>query len=132
MPRGMIAPMDSARLGRMGLFVQVSIEITPSSLGSRSFSSHVIGYRLQVTNDVGRELLGYHWHPSGVSAVREPHLHVFRPLSSRTDSEKQDGRLDGVHLPTGVIDARDFIRFLILELAVEPVREDWRRLLNST
>lgn len=81
------------------------------------------GFRVQTAgyiygvdaDDIGGELLSYHWHPTGTSWYQEPHVHVH---------EKRFR-----HLPTGRISLEAVLRFLIEELAVRPRRDNWRDIL---
>ena len=71
------------------------------------------------------ELLAYHWHPRGKSPVVNPHLHV------RANIQLGERWLGKVHLPTGAIELEDIVSLAVNELAVEPLREDWERLIHE-
>jgi hypothetical protein len=71
-----------------------------------------------------RELIAFHWHPEA-EGPKEPHLHIYAP-SNVIDL------LAKVHLPSGRIALEQFLRFLIQELEVKPVRPDWDRILSGT
>ena len=81
----------------------------------------VTGYRYEVSERDGTELVAYHWHPVGKSPVTAPHLHA-RIRGAGTD-------LSNLHLPTGVVSPVDVIRCLITEFGVEPLRLDWQDVL---
>lgn len=70
------------------------------------------------------ELIAYHWHPQGRSTVTSPHLHLG------AGAELGFGRLQGAHVPTGRIAIEDVLRLSIDELAVRPLRDDWRDILE--
>jgi hypothetical protein len=70
-----------------------------------------------------RMILAYHWHPSGRSTVTAPHLHV----GGRTAPVD----LSKAHLPTGVVALPAVVRMSITELGVEPLRTDWREVLDQ-
>ena len=80
--------------------------------------SYILGYD-------GRELIVYHWHPHGRSSITGPHLHV------RADVEIGDRWLGKVHLPTGAIRLEDIVALAIEDLGAEPLREDWKRLIDE-
>jgi hypothetical protein len=81
----------------------------------------VVAYSYILGQD-GRELIVYHWHPSGRSSITGPHLHVPRRRPYR---RRWIGK---VHLPTGVIRLADVVAFAIEDLGAQPLREDWERL----
>ncbi len=84
----------------------------------------VVAYSYILGQD-GRELIVYHWHPSGRSSITGPHLHV------RADVHIGDRWLGKVHLPTGVIRLADVVAFAIEDLGAQPLREDWARLIDE-
>jgi len=71
-----------------------------------------------------REILAFHWHPE-TEGQKEPHLHFYGASNIMTLLAK-------VHLPTGRITLEQFLRFLIVELDVKPLRNDWERVLDGT
>jgi hypothetical protein len=81
----------------------------------------VTDYAFQVYRN-GAEFLVFHWHPGSLSWMAEPHLHVKGSIAG-VDLTK-------AHLPTGEVTLQAFIRFLIVDLGVEPVRTDWRTILQ--
>jgi hypothetical protein len=105
------------------LFVEQQYEIlqAPEELGSEygpwKVSTRAYRYRIDVA---GRELLLWHWHPSGKSQYTTPHLHA------------QAGDLMGLHLPTGRMSLEAVIRLLVTELGVRPLRPDWLAVLDAT
>lgn len=73
-----------------------------------------------------REIITYHWHPAGRSAVTYPHLHLglaatvgYAPLAE-------------AHVPTGRVPLEQVLRLAIRDLGVRPLREDWRDVLEAT
>jgi hypothetical protein len=69
------------------------------------------------------EIIAFHWHPDrGLVAL--PHAH-FKTLNDPFPMGK-------AHMPTGRISMEAVIRLLIDELAVEPLRRDWRSVLART
>jgi hypothetical protein len=79
-------------------------------------------YALHGTKE--REFLAFHWHPEAEGRT-DPHLHIYAP-SNIVDF------LTKVHLPTGRIALEQFLRFLIVELKVKPLRDDWESVLKRT
>jgi hypothetical protein len=77
------------------------------------------GYRYQLSDDAGREIAAWHWHPQGRSRERRPHLHVA------------DGPLAGLHLPSGPIGVESIFRLLLAELNVRSRRTDWEQVLTE-
>jgi len=73
-----------------------------------------------------REIIAYHWHPGQGSNIVYPHLHLGAGLGADLDI------LEKTHIPTGRIALEDVLRFAILELGVEPQREDWAEVLAET
>jgi hypothetical protein len=69
--------------------------------------------------------LAYHWHPS-VPDIPYPHLHVgimsmeSSPLTPRT------------HVPTGLVALEQVLRLAITQFGVQPLRDDWARILDET
>lgn len=72
------------------------------------------------------DLFGWHWHPLTTPARLEPHMHV------RTPYPALGATLGKLHLPTGRVSFEEVILFLICELGVTPVREDWEEVLAET
>jgi len=76
-------------------------------------------YRYELSDSQGRELAGWHWHPSGSSPWRQPHLHL------------RGGRFGECHLPTGRVSLEAVLRLLLAELDVRPLRDDWLAVLDE-
>lgn len=51
------------------------VGVSESALRPR-FRTSTTMYMYGVLDLSGRELFAYHWHPTGVSAVRTPHFHA--------------------------------------------------------
>jgi hypothetical protein len=80
-------------------------------------------YRYALLDANGAEILAYHWHPSGTSQVDTPHLHV--------SARHANLDLSPLHLPTGTVTPISFVRALIAEFGVEPLRTDWDAILSD-
>jgi hypothetical protein len=112
------------------------VGVTETRLRPR-FRASVSMYMYSVMDLLGRELFAYHWHPTGVSAVQEPHFHMssIPPtiLPERTGSPKvEELIMSRVHFPTHRIELNDLVRFLIVELGVGPRRPDWEAVLERS
>jgi hypothetical protein len=83
----------------------------------------VLGYLYGIEYE-GREIVAYHWHPRGASRVTTPHLHVG------ADIRVGDRWLGKVHLPTGAVGLEQVLALAIVELGVEPLRDDWERVME--
>lgn len=64
----------------------------------------------------------FHWHPG--DGLAGPHMHV-RSLP------EDPIRLADLHIPTGRIALEHVVRFLIEEVGVVPIRENWREVLDA-
>jgi len=82
------------------------------------------GYSFQIIDGFKTELLVYHWHPNGLSRVRTPHIHVGSSIGRNDVIAISD-----LHLPPGIVSLAAIVRFLIVEIGVEPNRPDWDRML---
>jgi hypothetical protein len=93
-----------------------------SSIDADQWTTRPASYLHHVYDRDGREIVAFHWHPErrGYDA---PHAH-FRQLNDPIPMGK-------VHVPTGWIPLPTVVRFLIEELDVEPLRPDWREVLEE-
>lgn len=66
-------------------------------------------------------LLNWHWHPP---ERERPHIHVSASLDGLGD-------IEDLHLPTGRVSFEEIVRFLIEEVEVEAIRDDWRETLDE-
>ncbi len=80
---------------------------------------HTESYAYPVQDGRRRELMAYHWHPE--RGVSYPHAH-FKGLTSPIDLSRH-------HIATGRVSLEAVVRFLISELAVTPLRNDWNDVL---
>jgi hypothetical protein len=95
-----------------------------------------VSYNYQILDLSGREILGFHWHPTGVSSVTYPHLHLtsrIRPIETGDPSNPQRKPsqipLAEMHIPTGPVLFENVVRLLIEEFGVIPLRPDWDEIL---
>jgi hypothetical protein len=74
----------------------------------------------------GHEIFSYQWHPLITASVTFPHLHIgYGAYVGRDEFHK-------AHLPTGRVALEDFVRLLIEEFHVPPVRDDWPEVLQQS
>ena len=114
-----------ARLGRRsGLSLKVihRYRLTANADDRGSWRVSTDGYVYEVLDRQAREIVSYHWHPAGRSPITVPHLHVGGHTGS-VDLSK-------AHLPTGRVSLVAVIRMTITEFGVEPLRDDWRAVLD--
>lgn len=83
----------------------------------------MIGYQYALLDAAEREILAYHWHPSGRSSILDPHLH----LGPAGQIRQRD--LASAHLPTGMISLPDIIQLAIESFGVVPRVESWREVV---
>ena len=99
------------------------IRVEDPDRGPWKVSTAEYNYNLRDTDN--RVVLAFHWHPAERFKVRHPHLHL--------DQGARLGREDlhRTHIPTGRIFIEEVIRFIITELEVESLRDDWEKVLSE-
>ncbi|MBI4312849.1 MAG: hypothetical protein HY681_13870 [Chloroflexi bacterium] len=108
----------------MGLYVAFQYKIAETSARGDRWEIQIAGYRFALWNASVSEIISYHWHPVGVSAVTTPHLHLGPGALVGRDE------LKAAHLPTGAIALAGVIRLAIADLGVVPRRSDWAEVLQ--
>jgi hypothetical protein len=84
-------------------------------------------YSYAIETQDAQEIVGYHWHPDGISPVKFPHLHLGPgALIGLEDLNRR------AHLPTGRIAFEDIVEFLVATFGVEPDRTLWQELVEKT
>jgi hypothetical protein len=68
--------------------------------------------------------MAWHWHPTS-GGSHEPHVHIYR------DGQIAGQELDKLHFPGERVAFESVILFLINELRVTPLREDWGEMIHS-
>lgn len=87
------------------------------------WEARTASYAYQLDAADGREMLAYHWHPSGLIHERRPHLHIgagygeIRPVWQKA------------HLLTGPLSPAVLLELCLTHLAVAPRRPDWAAVL---
>lgn len=85
------------------------------------------GYAYTVYDTIGHEptkAIAWHWHP-GTGKSDEPHLHVYR------EGQIAGEFLNKLHLPGERVAFEAVVNFVIQELGVDPLRDDWSALIDS-
>jgi hypothetical protein len=115
----------TARIGRRGellLRVRYGYRLVPHPGDSGRWTVVTAGYVYRVLASAEQPILSYHWHPEGLSSVTYPHLHIELGTSPID--------LSKAHLPSGPISLVTVVRMTISELGVEPLRTNWREVLD--
>jgi hypothetical protein len=109
---------------RLALSILLDYEVVNirGDLESR-WNIQVAGYNYALIGSDGGEIVAFHWHPDGRSPVTEPHVHIKGTVAG-VDLSK-------AHIPTGMVGVQSFLRFVIRDFGVEPLRPDWRRILSD-
>ena len=118
-------PVALAGPSRFMLVLYQSYRIVETGLPRASWEVEIIGYSYAVHDSEQAEVVLYHWHPAGNSYVTDPHLHLEQ--GARVGRRE----LQGAHLPTGHVSLSAFLRLLILDLEVQPIRPDWETILGE-
>ncbi len=89
-------------------------------------------YEYRLLDRDHQELLVYHWQPGlRFLGPDHPHMHVSAALHAQVDARhRREIGLDKLHMATGVVSLAAFVRMLITEFGVSPLRHDWRETLD--
>ena len=101
------------------LFIEVAFwaRIEPHLLESRRYDCFQTAYWYALSNEIGRELIAYHWTPDVRHLDRRfPHLHVGRLVTSQ--SKFIPTEFHKLHVPTNLVSVQHLVRFAIQELGV--------------
>jgi hypothetical protein len=99
----------------------------------RDYHAATTAYIYQILDSTGNEIIAYHWHPAGASRVIHPHLHISSRVNPIPVGRGPDElALADLHIASGVVRLGDIVRFLIEELDIAPLRDDWRQILQRT
>ena len=104
---------------RLMLSLQQNYRIVETDTPRQTYRVEIEAYNYAIYDSDVREILIYHWHPHGNSPVVTPHLHL--------NQGAQVGRpeIRDAHLPTGFVPLASFLRLLVVDLRVQPLRTDW-------
>jgi hypothetical protein len=101
--------------------------------GQRTLQNvRLVSYEYRLLDLDQREIIAFHWHPTGLSNVTDPHLHLssrLNPIEMGRNQEPLD--LVDMHIPTGFVTLEDVVRLLISEFGIAPRRDDWGDLLRE-
>ena len=75
--------------------------------------------------DEWSEIIAFHWHPAGRTAITTPHLHLGPA------AHVGRGELARAHIPTSRVAIEDFVWLLIQEFGARPQRDDWADVLDA-
>jgi hypothetical protein len=119
-PAAMYFPALIVSLSGVRLKLGVSQQFRVFQLHEGRYSLIVMGYKYSLHDAGDREIIGYHWHPSGQSRHTQPHFH----LGPAAETRQRD--LASAHLPTGIISLADIIEMAIETFGVDPRTGAWR------
>lgn len=104
----------------------------PSAYFPSRWQVTTVMYEYRLLDRYERELLVYHWQPGpDFLGPSHPHLHVSASLAAQVDAAtRREIALDKVHLPTGQVSIAAYVRSLITEFGIAPLRDDWREVLD--
>jgi hypothetical protein len=108
---------------QVGLIVTIQYRVV-NDPGAGGWLVRMAAYEYKVTDEQGRELLVYHWHPEWQGEHDFAHLHLQHQLLSSAW-----GLFEDKHLPTARIALADVLRLLLQDLGVAPNRDDWAAVL---
>jgi len=118
---GLAVPLAGS--GRLKLRLVHHYRIVQVPSGRDRWRVSTVGYFYALDDPNDLEIIAYHWHPEGRSALRFPHLHI----GSAAGCQRED--LAGAHCPTGGVTVEEFLRFIVVDFHVEPLRRDWADVL---
>jgi len=84
-------------------------------------------YSYAIETQAAQEIVGYHWHPDGVSPVRFPHLHLGPAVEIGMEELSRKA-----HFPTGRVAFEEIVQLLIETFGVTPDRAHWQELVEGT
>ena len=123
---GVEAPVQMRGPGELALRVTHHYRIIEAEGARGPWKASSVGYLYALDDAQSREVLAYHWHPEGRGGKAHPHLHLGEGALIGHE------RLKGAHLATGRVALESLLRCAIAELGVEPLREDWREVLDAS
>lgn len=85
-------------------------------------------YEYKILDSRRQELFVFHWHPASRSEATWPHVHIGSVAINAAGGGMEAGfyeHFSRLHVPTGLLVIEQVVRFLITELQVTPLRDDW-------
>lgn len=96
--------------------------------------AYTYGFTRRIAGDEEEtELLSFHWVREQSTQKPYPlgHLHIGPGLLA-SPTPIRPGDFHNAHIPTERVSIESVVRFAIVELNVEPLREDWESVLKAT
>lgn len=97
-----------------------------SGTRSERWRVQTTAYSYKLEHADGREILSYHWHPTGRGPVARPHLHLGAGVGTLRSE------LQRAHLGTGFVTPARLFAVLLDAFAVRPRRADWAEAPETT
>lgn len=121
-------PLKLLRTDGNSLYIDINQEIEdPRPANKESVSTRF--YLYSILDADRNDLIGFHFHPElNEDPVQYPHVHVYADADKRFSFLNLHRR----HIPSGRVALEDVIHWLIDELKVKPLREDWEKVLTAT
>lgn len=109
------------------IFLDITQELTYPDKDDDKVST--VAYIYSISDEERQPLIGFHYHPELTDEpVMYPHIHAYAP----EDGRFKHFNLHRRHIPSGRVPREDVIRWLITELEVVPIRENWEEILVET
>ncbi len=108
------------------LFIDIGQEIELVDDGKKASTKY---YIYSLLDEEKKDLIGFHFHPDLTEdPVLYPHIHVY------ADADKRYAffNLHKRHIPSGRVALEDVIEWILAELTVKPLRDDWKDVLNQS
>ncbi len=110
------------------LFIDINQALEPPDKAN-GFHISTKQYLYSIFDAQIKELISFHFHPElTADPILYPHIHVY----ADDDPRFKQFNLHKRHIPSGRVALEDIIDWLISELGVQPIREDWQSILNQT
>lgn len=116
---------DAVAVRELSLQIRQQYRIVENSGVGGPWKVSTTSYAYALLRDDHQEIVTFHWHPTGPSSITTPHVHIG------SGAEAAFPGLTGAHIPTGRIAIEQFLRLIIEDLGVEPVRDDWSDVLDQ-
>ncbi|CAN5234696.1 hypothetical protein BH23CHL1_BH23CHL1_27300 [soil metagenome] len=121
----------------MLLRIKHDYRITMIEVGRDRYDAVTTAYSYHIYDLQDGELIAFHWHPSGISPVTYPHMHLssrVRPIliedPAHPNRQPDSISFSDMHIPTGPVLFENVVRLLIEEFGVVALRPDWDEILR--
>lgn len=93
---------------------------------------HTVEYWYQIDCPKDTEIFTYHWKPESTTTPleREPHIHLGSSVVAN-DVVLMRKQFSKLHIPTGRVSIESVVRFLIGEIKVQPIVNEWETVLDE-